>query len=96
MAIMSGQTAVAAAGTPVRLAPNGNTCNGPITVKALPSNTGNMFVGNVNDGLPANNGFMLAKGEAIVINFVNDIGDIWVDCSVAGEKVCWIMGIWKL
>lgn len=92
MGAISGQTTVTTAGTEVVLAAAGTRVNGPVAVKALPTNTGVMYVGNDGAGAVSNaSGFPLSAGEVIVYEYVGDLNTIWVDASVNGEKVAWAM-----
>ena len=60
-------------------------------VKALPANTGIIYVGEVNGDVDANNSMHLSPGDPIVFNGVADLYDIWLDASVSGEKAAWIL-----
>jgi hypothetical protein len=84
----NGQTGVATAGTAVRLAASSELCNGPVLVKALPVNSGVMYLGG--PGVNAANGLPLAKGEWVTFCFIGDLNQLWLDASVNGEKVAWI------
>ena len=88
MAEQSGQTTVAAAGTEVQLHA-GLVINGPVMIKALPANTGIMYVGNVNGAVSSTLGMPLSAGDAMIYDFVGNLNSIWVDASVSGEKVAW-------
>lgn len=88
MATLSGQKTVTAAGSEVQLAPS-QLINGPVMVKALPGNTGIMYVGNVNGGVSSSTGIPLSAGEAMIFAFVGNLAEIWVDASVNGEGVAW-------
>lgn len=86
---MSGQTTVTTAGTEVLLS-SSQPCNS-VVIKALTSNTGIMYIGN--DGANAvssSTGFPLNKDEQIVVAIKN-LNQIYVDASVNGEKVAWII-----
>ncbi len=90
MAEQSGQTTVTTAGTEVQLH-SGLPVNGPVMIKALPGNTGIMYVGNVNGVLSSTTGMPLSAGDAMIYDFVGNLGSIWVDASVSGEKVAWAL-----
>jgi len=85
----SGQLAIATAGTALRLGTE--VIRGGLIVKALDTNTGVMAIGNDgNDDVTVSNGFRLLKGEYVQFKYVHSLGEIMVDASVNGEKVCWI------
>ena len=89
MAALSGQTTVTTAGTEVAL--GSGRINGPLMVKALSANTGKMYVGNAGDGTVASTtGMELSAGDAVVFDYVGDLGTLMVDSSVNGEKVAWL------
>ena len=87
---MSGQTTVTTAGTEVQLHAN-QPCNSVI-IKALTANTGIMYVGN--DGANAvssTTGYPLSSGESPIVLEVKNLSQIYIDASVNGEKVAWII-----
>lgn len=66
--------------------------NGPLMVKALLANTNNMYVGNDGAGdVTSANGMQLDAGEVIIFNYVGDLNTLWIDSSVNGEGVSWLM-----
>ncbi len=88
-ATFSGQKTVTAAGTAERLH-TGLQVNSPVMVKALPANSGTMYVGGVAGDVSSSNGMPLAAGEVAVFEFIGDLSEIWVDSTVNGEGVAWI------
>lgn len=90
MATLCGQTTVAAAGTAVRLHADAQV-NSALILKALPDNSGIIYVGQVDGDVDSSNGLPLAAGEAVVFSFVGNLNQIWVDASVSGEKVAWLI-----
>lgn len=85
----SGQTTVTTAGTAVVL--GSQTVNGGVWIKALPANTGVMYVGN--DGaedVTSSNGFPLLAGETVNL-YMSNLNQVWVDATVNGEKVAWLL-----
>jgi len=50
-----------------------------------------VFVGNVNGDVASGNGYQLAAGEEIRLEFVTDLREVWVDAAVNGEGVCWLL-----
>ena len=87
---LSGQKTVAAAGTAVALGTQ--TIQGPLMVKALIANTNNVYVGNdgANDVTSAN-GLELAAGDAIIFDYVGNLGSIWIDTDTNDEGVAWLV-----
>ena len=66
--------------------------NGPLMVKALLANSGNIYVGNDGAGdVTSANGLELDAGEVIIFNYVGDLNTIIIDSSVNGEGVSWLM-----
>lgn len=86
----SGQKTVTAAGTAERLS-SGLVVNGPLMVKAIPANSGNVYIGNVSGDVEASNGMILEPGEVIIFNHVGDLREIWIDAAVNGEGVAWLI-----
>ena len=83
----SGQITVTTAGTEVRATAQPGTA---FLIKALPANTGVMYVGN--DGAEAvssTTGYPLSAGEYVLLE-MNNLNQMFVDASVSGEKVAWI------
>jgi hypothetical protein len=85
---LSGQKAVTTAGTAVQLAAD-QVINAPLIVKALSTNTGSMYIGNVSGDVDSTTGFELSAGDVLTFIFVGNLNSIWVDSAVNGEKVCW-------
>jgi hypothetical protein len=88
MATISGQTTVAAAGTEVVLGTV--AVNGPLMVKALPTNTDLVYIGNVEGAVSSTTGLPLEAGDAVIFNQVGTLRSIWVDAAVNGEGVAWL------
>lgn len=89
-ATISGQTTVTTAGTEVQLH-SGLAVNGPVAIKALPGNTGVMYVGQQAGVVSSSTGYPLSAGQEVVFNQVGNLNEIWVDASVNGEKVAWLL-----
>lgn len=86
---MSGQTTVTTAGTEVIL--NANQPCRSVIIKALAANTGIMYVGNAGDNtVSSSTGYPLSKDDYVVLEVLN-LNGIYVDASVNGEKVAWIV-----
>lgn len=88
-AIYSGVKAVAAAGTDEVLASSQALKSGVI-IKAHSTNTGTIYVGP--EGVTAATGFRLSAGESVFVE-VDNLADVWLDCSVSGEGVSFIAGV---
>ena len=62
-----------------------------LTVKALNSNTGLVWIGkHSDDTLSILTGFELAAGEEVTFDWVDNLADIYINVEVSGEDVCWI------
>ena len=90
MSAISGQKAIAAAGTALALGTG--LVHGPLMIKALAANTSYVYVGNDGAGdVTSANGLELAAGEVIVFDHVGHQASIIVDAAVNGEGVAWLM-----
>lgn len=76
---------VTTAGTRVQLA--SSTSTKTITIRALSTNTGFIYVGNI--GVSASNGFQLSKDETVSLDLDN-LNKIYIDSSVNSEGVTYI------
>ena len=89
MSAISGQKTVAAAGTAEALGTA--LIHGPLMVKGLLSNGGNVYIGNDGAGdVTSSNGIELAAGDAVVFDHVSSLSALIVDVAVNGEGVSWI------
>ena len=60
-------------------------------IKALPANTGVMYIGSDGSGdVASTNGFPLSANEAVELTLPDTLAALWVDASVNGEKVAWL------
>lgn len=87
---LSGQTTVTTAGTEVIL--NANQPCTAVAIKALPANTGIMYVGN--DGANAvasTTGYPLKANDSPIVLEIKNLNQVYVDASVNGEGVAWIV-----
>lgn len=82
-----GQKAVTTAGTELAIATTQVLVAGIVYVKALPANTGYVYIGK--DPVTSATGYPLLAGEEIVI-LTDNLADIFVDVSVNGEGVAYI------
>ena len=86
---LSGQTAVTTAGTEVLL--NADQRCEAVLIKAMPENTGIMYIGNTGANVVSSTtGYPLSKNEYLVLELKN-LNQVYVDSSVNGEKVAWII-----
>ncbi len=84
----SGQITVATAGTEV---PGPDVLGTYFQIKALPTNTGVMYVGNDGSNAVSNlTGYPLSAGEVLILSNIYNLNQIYFDASVNGEKVAWI------
>jgi hypothetical protein len=90
MVPISGQHTVTTAGSAEAL--GSMQINGPLMVKALPGNAGSIAVGNdgAND-VTTSNGLLLAAGDAVVFDFVGDLGSVYLDAENDGDGVAWLV-----
>jgi hypothetical protein len=90
MSALSGQKVVTTAGTAVAL--GSLQVSAPIMVKALDTNTDYVYIGNDGAGdVSSANGLQLAADEAIVFQFVGNLGSIMLNSVVNGEGVSWLV-----
>lgn len=84
----SGQKSITTAGTAEKL--GSQLINGPLMVKALLANTGNIYIGNDGEDVSSALGLELDAGEVVIFDFIGNLANIWVDASVNGEGVAWL------
>jgi len=90
MPALSGQKTVPTAGSAVSL--GSQPIAGPLAVKALPANTGVIYLGNDGaGGVSSSTGYPLSPGDLIIFEFVGDLANLWVNASVNGEGVAWLL-----
>jgi len=83
--ISNGKTTVTTSGTRVTLA--SSTAVKSVTIKALSTNTGIIYVGN--SSVASTNGFQLQAGETVSMDIAN-LNTVNLDSSVSGEGVTYI------
>ena len=81
---VTGQIAVATAGTQVRV---GGGSIKSVLIKANSDNTGNIFVGT--STVSSTTGLILVPGEFVSMD-VSDLGNVWVDCATNGDGVSYL------
>jgi hypothetical protein len=81
----NGVTTVTTAGTEVALA--SSTSIKSVTVKALSTNTGFIYVGS--SSVSSANGFELSSSETVSID-IDNLSKVYIDSSVNGEGVSYI------
>lgn len=84
-AIFNGKTSVTTAGTRVTLA--ASQAIQSVTIKALSTNTGFIYVGNTS--VASTNGLQLKAGESVSLDIAN-LNTVNIDSSVNGEGVTYI------
>lgn len=91
--ITSGQTVVVSAGTPVQLYDADDLHNVEVVIKALPANTGRIYIGSEDEiessGL-ADTGYIIWSGGELHLSYVDSMDDVWIDSSVSQEGVSYI------
>lgn len=98
--LRDGVQVVAAAGTAVRLEDEAGNPPGAVVgaiVQALETNNGTIVFGGKTvvakagaHGTPERKGIALTAGESVALD-VNDIGAIWIDATVNGDGVSWVL-----
>jgi len=87
---ISGVNTVTAAGTAEAL--GSQQVNASLSVKALTTNTGLVYVGNDGAGdVAVSNGYPLAAGEVVVFDLVSNLANVIIDSAVNGEGVAWLI-----
>lgn len=83
--LVHGQKTVTTAGTAVAI--GSSTTLRSITIKALPTNTGYIYVGG--SGVDSSNGFVLGANESVSLDF-DQLADVYIDSDNNGEGVSYI------
>lgn len=84
--VTTGQKTVTTAGTQVVLAAS-TSCSG-VTIRALTANTGIIYVGD--SSVDSTNGFQINATQEVFVK-IDDINKVYIDSSVNGEGVSWII-----
>ena len=88
--VLSGQKSVTTAGTAVALTTAGASLAGSYLIKALPGNTGTVYIGN--DGsndVTSSNGLPLSASNTIVMT-VTDLAQVKIDATADAQGVGWL------
>ena len=87
---VSGQKTITAAGTAEKLGTQ--AVNGPLMVKALVGNAGDVYLGNDGAGdVASGNGLELSPGDVVVFEFVGNLGALFLDAANNDDGVSWLM-----
>ena len=87
---LSGQKTITTAGTALAL--GSQQVNAPLLVKALPTNTGLVYVGNDGAGdVTSANGYPLSAGDQVIFEHVSDLNAVILDSAVNGEGAAWLI-----
>jgi len=81
----NGQKTVTSAGTAEAL--GSSTAIDSITIKALATNTGNIYVGS--SSVDDTNGFVLDAGDTVSLD-IDNLADVYIDADTNGEGVSFI------
>ena len=88
-AAISALVKVTTAGTAVVL--GSQVIEGPLAIRAIAGNAGVVYIGNDSaDDVAATNGFELSAGDTIVLSYVKNLADIYVDAANSDEYVTWL------
>jgi hypothetical protein len=85
----SGKRTVTTAGTEVPLTASSQPANCAVSVKALSTNTGLIYLGG--PSVSSTDGYELSASEQVILDFVSDLINLWIDSSVNGEGVTWLL-----
>ena len=87
MAVYSGQTIVALAGTVVRFTTT--VLAGRYRIKPLLANTGAVFISGGTTTVTTLTGFELTTGRDFLDITVDNLGTLYLDAATNGDGVCW-------
>lgn len=85
--VSNARVTVPTAGSRVQLA--SFSCKA-VVVKALPTNTGVIYVGNAT--VAASNGFVLSANESVSLD-IDNVNHIYIDAEKNGEGVSWMANV---
>lgn len=90
MPALSAKKTVTTAGAAVQL--GSQPINTALAVRALATNTGKIYIGNNgSNSVSSTSGYELSAGESITFQFVADLADLWIDSTVNGEGLTWLI-----
>lgn len=88
-AAISGLCTVTTAGTAVAL--GSQVIEGPIAIHAVAGNAGVVYIGNDGaDDVASTNGYEMSAGDTIVLSYVENLNQIYVDAANNTEYVTWL------
>jgi hypothetical protein len=88
-AAISGVTLVNTAGTEVVL--GSQEIQGPLAIHAIAGNAGVVYIGNTGaDAVGSASGYELSAGDTIVLSYVKNLSQIYVDAANNTEYVTWL------
>jgi hypothetical protein len=89
MTAISGQKTISAAGTAEAVGTA--LIHGPLMIKALLGNTGNVYIGNDGAGdVTLGNGIELDAGEVAIFNHVGSLSSLILDVGTNDDGVSWM------
>jgi len=87
--VMSGQKSVTTAGTAVAFTTVGTATAGTYLIKALPGNTGTVYIGNDSaSDVTSSNGFPLVASEVAYIT-VSELSKVYMDATADAQGAAW-------
>lgn len=88
-AAISGLTKLTTAGTAVAL--GSQAIEGPLAIHAIAGNAGVVYIGNDGaDDVASTNGFEMSAGDTIILSYVSNLSDIYLDAANSDEYVTWL------
>lgn len=90
--LLGGNKVVTAAGTQERLVASSTPCAW-VVITAAPANTGKITIGDssVDATADAENGVTLEAGASFTVP-INDATNVWLDATVSGDEVGYLIG----
>lgn len=65
-------------------------CNGPVEIRALPTNGGIIYLGNSNNTVASNTGLELSPGDQVRFPFISNLNQLYINGS-PGYAVTWVV-----
>ena len=89
---LSAQVTVPAAGTAVQFADQ--LIDSGLLIKALPGNTGIMYIGNTGSNVTTTTGMPLSAGNTLTLDHIGNMSELYLNATVSGEGIAWLaMGV---